>query len=336
VGKVYYLVPDLFVPNLNPIKILSNIKKKGLRKGLASIFPKHKPVGGTKVTYQHCMLLREMGIDASIVLMGKYKGNFFGYDTQYLTKKQALSKISSEDIVVGTEFRPFEALCFDKAKKVLFFQNPANISRVLKKEGPKKNYLELGYDYVITCGDLCTEVLKNEMGIDATTITNGVDQSIFKPAKETKIVGRVLVMSRKNFQDFEKIRNICSKKLDVDFHIVDGLTQEQLIKEYQKSDIFLATGYPEGFGLPPLEAMLCGCAVVGFTGGAAGEYMIDEDTALVADDGDCETAADKLLHILTDENLKESIRKNGTAKAKEYSLERTSYLLRQFYKDVIE
>lgn len=335
-ATVYYLIPDLFIPNFNPIKVFRNIKNRGIKKGLASIFPKHKPVGGTKVTYQHCMLLEQLGIEAKLVRMGKYEGNFFGYSVPCLTKKQALLEITSSDIVVASEFRPYEGLEFSKAKKVLFFQNPVNIARVLKEQDKEKSYIDLGYEHVITCGDLCTRVVKEKMGVEAKTITNGIDQAKFKPSPTERISKRVLVMSRKNYHDFESIRRICFENMEVDFKIVDGLTQEQLIKEYQKSDIFLATGYPEGLALPPLEAMLCGCVVVGFTGGGALEYMIDGETALVADDGDCETAAAKLLQVLIDDKLKESLRERGNAKAKEYTLERTSKLLEQFYRKVTQ
>lgn len=37
--------------------------------------------------------------------------------------------------------------------------------------------------------------------------------------------------------------------------------------------LFLSTGFPEGFGLPPLEAMACGCVPVGCTGFGGWEYM---------------------------------------------------------------
>lgn len=334
-ATVYYLIPDLFIPNFNPLKILRNIKNRGIKKGLASIFPKHKPVGGTKVTYQHCMLLEQLGIEAKLVRMGKYEGNFFGYNVPTITKKQAISEITSSDIVVASEFRPYEGLEFSQAKKVLFFQNPINITRVLKEQDKEKSYINLGYEHVITCGDLCTRVVKEKMGVEAKTITNGIDQTKFKPSPTERVLNRVLVMSRKNYHDFETIRKICLEQLDVDFKIVDGLTQEELIKEYQKADIFLATGYPEGLALPPLEAMLCGCVVIGFTSGGALEYMIDGETALVAGDGDCESAASKLLQVLSDDKLKESIREKGNAKAKEYTLERTSNLLEQFYRQII-
>jgi glycosyltransferase involved in cell wall biosynthesis len=41
--------------------------------------------------------------------------------------------------------------------------------------------------------------------------------------------------------------------------------------------IFLGTGFPEGFALPPLEAMAAGCVPVGFGGLGGFEYMRNPD-----------------------------------------------------------
>ena len=41
----------------------------------------------------------------------------------------------------------------------------------------------------------------------------------------------------------------------------------------RRSHIFLATGFPEGCPLPPLEAMASGCLPVGFSGFGGWDYM---------------------------------------------------------------
>jgi glycosyltransferase involved in cell wall biosynthesis len=39
------------------------------------------------------------------------------------------------------------------------------------------------------------------------------------------------------------------------------------------SHLFLAAGFPEGCPLPPLEAMACGCVVVGYAGCGGYDYL---------------------------------------------------------------
>ncbi len=144
-----------------------------------------------------------------------------------------------------------------------------------------------------------------------------------------------MCLPRKNQQDLIKIQEIVEAKFpEVKFVAVDGLAQNQIATEFRKSDIFLATGYPEGLPLPPLEAMCSGCMVVGFTGKGGSEYMLHRETALTAEDGDCETAAAFLLEALENKDLKELIRNRGTALAQTYTPENMKKLLIAFFKKI--
>jgi glycosyltransferase involved in cell wall biosynthesis len=330
-GTIYYLIPDL-----HSNKIVFRDLLIAIKRGRPFDYIKcqraivHKPVGGIKVFYQHCLLLKELGYKAYPLVLGDYVGNFFGYDLELKYLKDVGHQLQPDDIVVSTEFTPYDGLKFKNAKKVLFMQNWTNIGQRFKKADIGKSYLDLGYDQVITCGDYCSEMVNKLMNIPAFTITNGIDQEKFFPIPERRVPGRVLALSRKKAADLASIMAIV-KDHNIEFKVVDKLTQSQLIEEYQQADIFLATGYPEGLPLPPLEAMNCGCAVVGFTGGGAKEYMIDRETALVAEDGDCATAASKLLELLNNPPLKETIRANGTAVAQKYTLENTKQKIAEFY-----
>ncbi len=334
IGTIYYLIPDLYKREFNFIKFCRAARQGNAIEYIRNeCFKKHKPVGGIKVFYQHCLMLKELGYNAYPLILGDYVGNFFGYELELKHVNDTGFSLNPNDIVVSTEFTPYDGLQFNNAKKVLFMQNWYNLGRRFKQEDRGKNYLELGYDYVITCGDYCTEMVHEKMGIPASTITNGIDQESFFESPDNRIEGRVLALSRKNPEDLHKIMEIL-KDHPIEYRIVDGLTQNELIKEYQQADIFLVVGYPEGLPLPPLEAMNCGCAVVGFTGGGAKEYMIDGETALVAEDGDCQTAAAKLLELLNNKSLKESLRIKGVQKAKTYTLENTKTKLGKFFKSV--
>lgn len=334
--NIYYLIPDL--GRRLPFSFKSFLKhffKGGLVNYLKScLFKVDKPIGGVKVIYQHCMLLRELGFDAKPLLMGKYHGNFFHFDVPTVRFNDIRSQIKDTDIVIATEFRPYEGLLFQESTKILFLQNWMGLTKWLEKEDKEKTYLELGYDKVMTCSQFCSNYVEQHMNIPVDTITNGIDLALFKPSEDKRIPNRILVMSRKKPTDLATILNLLKNTI-YDIRIVDGLTQNQLINEYQSADIFVATGYPEGFSLPPLEAMACGCVVVGFTGGGGGEFMLHNQTALVASDGDCQSVADMLLALSDDPVKKEKIRLQGIAKASEYSLENTKLELESYYKKLL-
>lgn len=307
-------------------------KKKAINYLKKCFFMKPKPVGGVKVIYQHCMLLRELGFEAIPLMMGKYKGNFYGYEVECKKYEEVLKDITPSDIIVATEFEPYQGLMFKNAKKVLFVQNWLGLSTRLKNNDSYKSYIDLGYDHVITCSDYCTNFVKAKMNISAVTITNGIDLNKFYPNPKDRVKNKILAMSRKNPDDLKYIVRAMQKS-SFEFKVVDGLSQDELIKEYQSADIFLATGYPEGFGLPPLEAMACGCVVVGFTGGGGNEFMHNNQTALIAEDGDVTGVVEKLKLLESNKALLESLRQRGLANAHNYSLEVTKKHLERFFKN---
>lgn len=65
----------------------------------------------------------------------------------------------------------------------------------------------------------------------------------------------------------------------IEFH--DGISDAQLRALYNEAHIFVVPSWIEGFPLPPMEAMACGCAVVTTDAGGFSDYLKDGETALV-------------------------------------------------------
>jgi len=58
---------------------------------------------------------------------------------------------------------------------------------------------------------------------------------------------------------------------------IDGVNQEVAADIMRRSQIFFSLSNMESFGLPPLEAMACGCLVVGLHGEGGKEYMTKQN-----------------------------------------------------------
>ena len=54
---------------------------------------------------------------------------------------------------------------------------------------------------------------------------------------------------------------------------VEGVTEVEVADVLRRASVFLSFGHPEGFGLPPVEAMRCGCVVIGYHGLGGREYF---------------------------------------------------------------
>ncbi|WP_373355206.1 glycosyltransferase family 4 protein [Pseudoroseicyclus sp. CXY001] len=73
----------------------------------------------------------------------------------------------------------------------------------------------------------------------------------------------------------------------------------------------------EGFGLPPVEAMFCGCPVIATTGGAVPEILRDAAIFVDPHDGPGWTAA--MERIAADSTLRDDLRARGRKQARNYT-----------------
>ncbi len=332
IGKIYYIIPDIQRRDYNLIKLARAIYQGNALKHLRyNWFWRHKPVGGIKVILQHCLLLRAQGLDAIPLQMGSYFGNFFNFDISSKSIKEVGFNLNPNDVVVVPEHASELGPMFNCGFRILFAQNGGLVYDRGGLSSDSTPYISRGYDYVFYCSDSLKHDLSREPSERIYLVNNFIDQTLFRPDESARKPGRIMALPRKNPDDLEKIMQLMPPSADHHFHLVDGVSESEIISEYQQADIFLAIGYPEGFGLPQLEAMACGAAVAGFTGGGADEFMQNQETALVAKDGDAEAAVQCLMALLHDEALKERIRSASRNIAQTYTQERTAKQLADFF-----
>ncbi len=104
----------------------------------------------------------------------------------------------------------------------------------------------------------------------------GIDLERFH-APESKPSGlRIGYMPRKNKAQAEQVLALFAHRnpgLGAKIAPLDGLAPDQVADSLRACHLFLCSGFPEGLGLPPLEAMACGCLCAGFTGFGGLDYM---------------------------------------------------------------
>jgi glycosyltransferase involved in cell wall biosynthesis len=91
---------------------------------------------------------------------------------------------------------------------------------------------------------------------------------------------------------------------------------------YRAAEVFVFPSLFEGFGLPPVEAMACGCPVLSSTRGALAEVV--GDAALPADPENTEELAARLALLAGDETLRQSLRTRGLAHAARFDWRRAA------------
>ena len=105
-------------------------------------------------------------------------------------------------------------------------------------------------------------------------IPQSINPQLFSPhEKKEKILS---FLSRKGANDLTQVlQNLFTKNLLKDWQLIDiqKLNPKEVSQIMKKSKVYLASGTREGFGLPPAEAMACGCVVVGYHGIGGKEYF---------------------------------------------------------------
>ena len=119
-----------------------------------------------------------------------------------------------------------------------------------------------------------------------------------------------------------------------DIHSLGFVPDGELPMLYRAADLFVFPSLFEGFGLPPVEAMACGCPVLASRRGALGE-VIGEAAAIL----DPESVADirtQLTRLSGDAVARENLRTDGLAWAARFDWGRTAAATVAAYAGAVE
>ncbi|WP_454061383.1 glycosyltransferase family 4 protein [Candidatus Nitrospira salsa] len=110
------------------------------------------------------------------------------------------------------------------------------------------------------------------------------------------------------------------------------VSDQQLIRYYQHASLFVFPSLYEGFGLPVLEAMACGCPVVCSNTSSLPEVV--GDAAMMVSPMDVAALEHAMKQVLTDPSLQHRMRNAGLQRAKQFSWEQTATQTVQLYERV--
>lgn len=140
-----------------------------------------------------------------------------------------------------------------------------------------------------------------------------------------------LVLSGKGNKDLLAL----SKALKVDKKIIfiGDIKESDLPAIYNCATLFVFPSFYEGFGLPPLEAMSCGCPVICSNTSSLPEVV--GDAAIMVNPHDTKELAAAIHKILSDEGFRQEMIRRGLKRAAMYSWEETARRTLQVYEEVL-
>ncbi len=99
-------------------------------------------------------------------------------------------------------------------------------------------------------------------------------------------------------------------------------SQPELVEIYNSCRVFLHPSWIEGWGLPAAEAMACGCALVATANGGVFEFAIDGEDALLAPIRSPERLAERLIEVLSDDDLRVRLARAGHGEIQKFTWDR--------------
>lgn len=118
--------------------------------------------------------------------------------------------------------------------------------------------------------------------------------------------------------------------LGVVMKLVPSPTDSELVDLYRGALALLVPSRNEGFGLPALEAMACGCPVVAADTGALPEVC--GDAAILLDPDDRAAWLDAITMLATDAHRVGVLREAGLARARSFTWNRTASSMLDLYR----
>ena len=118
---------------------------------------------------------------------------------------------------------------------------------------------------------------------------------------------------------FEKIEEL---KLEEDVIFLGYIPDEDLPYLYNAAHMFVYPSYYEGFGLPVLEAMSCGCPVITSNTSALPELV--GNAGILIDPTQTEELEHAILRLNNEDDLRKNLGQRGLEQAKLFSRRETA------------
>jgi glycosyltransferase involved in cell wall biosynthesis len=263
-----------------------------------------KPSGGTRKLYRCVDILNNAGLNAAIVhSRSGFRCNWFQNETRVVAARD--TALTPADIMVVPEIYGHSIRSLPSGiRQVIFNQNVYNTLNLIKEApihaSPYTTNPELAFVVVVSQDN--AEVLNSLFpAIQIRRLQLGIDPALYHLPSGPK-QRRIAYMPRKRPLDAKRvIQRLKRAKALTGWEaiVIDGHSEIRAAELLRSSKVFLSFSKQEGFGLPPLEALACGCAVVGYHGSGGREFFRPPFATAIGD-GDTPAFAAAVQTVLRD------------------------------------
>ena len=161
-------------------------------------------------------------------------------------------------------------------------------------------------------------------------------EAVFKINVPLAMVGKALVdkeIDSKNpwNKDLIKVQELAKRNKNI-FRL-GFVSSEDLIALYNAATLFVMPSIYEGFGLPILEAMNCGCPVVASKGGSLAEVV--GEAGRYIDPYDVESITRGINEVLSNQDFQKELSQKGINQARKFTWNKTAEETMNVYRGIM-
>lgn len=321
--------------------------------------------GGSKIILEHSNYLVQRGHKVTIISHFP-KPNWFDMDDRIKFIQVPWEEILCEvihpcDVIVATYWREiYECIEQRKAPVIYFEQGDSHLFDLESLDERKLNYIKKEFEvvpFIYTVSSYAAEKIKEIYNRDSIIIPNAVNDENFyaidvnqnKDNKEE--ISIAMIGSEKS--EFKRIKIILNaiEELRKEGYLINvnwitpdkpenskekclvNPPQKEIGNALRKSDIYICASKYESFGLPILEAMKCGLAIITTDTGGNRDFVKDNENALITT-GTVDDIKNKIKILINDIKLREKLSKNSQITSESYTWKNVIDKLEDYYREI--
>lgn len=324
-----------------------------------------KVCGGSKIILEYANRLAKKGHEINIVTYDEKpiwyplsdSVNFIRVNND----RDIIDYIPKSDVIVPTSWKCIRIAIESNKGPIAFFEQGGSHLFELNKLSERKkevvsNRMKLP-PFIYTVSQYSADKIKEIYGRDSGIIYNALESSVFYPrdnVRQSKEIS-ITIVGAEDFK-FKNIGEILEviRELKVRYSIrLNWISQtkptvnkeegkDAIINPEQKvigdilrdTDIYICNSEYESFGLPTLEAMTCGAAVITTDTGGMRDFVQDGKNALVIKHHDKDDIKEKIERLINDRNLLHRISENGMETASKFNWDNSISDMEKYFRQI--
>ena len=234
-----------------------------------------RPSGGVRKLYRHVDILNAAGIPAIILHQAQgFRTSWFANDTKVSSFHE--TPPGAGDVLLVPEILAWQFVSLAPGvPKIIFNQNAYQTFAWRQPQHTVVPYRHPEFLATIVVSEDSRQYIEYTFpGHRVLRIHHSVEPELFHFQAEKK--PQIALMPRKKDADINQVLGLLRYRGSLEgFTVVEiqDKTEAQTAQILRESMIFLSFSELEGWGLPPMEAMACGCVTIGYDGRGGREFF---------------------------------------------------------------